>query len=206
MIGVIKNECSKYGQEYEQNEKYLCIREDMLDLKIRKNEWLENCKQYRYLRIVIENSGCDTTKFKKRIVQGRKMVKILKMVFGGVKRSQETKYRIYNTIVKSLLTYRKMKKKRSRIVAVQMDALRRSCGILRRDKIRNEVTKRKMKISKTVQREIKRRQLIWYGHHTCQVFRKKRICSVFQGLFTKIHFKAKMFFFLFFLTFSTLHF
>ena len=47
---------------------------------------------------------------------------------------------------------------------VELDALKSSCGILRSDRIKNEVMKRKMKICETVEGKIQRRQLIWYGH------------------------------------------
>ena len=37
---------------------------------------------------------------------------------------------------------------------MEIDGLKRSCGISRRDRIRNEVMRRKMKISETVYEEI----------------------------------------------------
>ena len=46
---------------------------------------------------------------------------------------------------------------------MEMDALRRSCGVSRKD-IKNDVIKKQMKVDETVEEEIQRRQLIWYGH------------------------------------------
>ena len=49
------------------------------------------------------------------------------------------------------------------IAALEINALRRCCGILRRDRIRNEVIERQIKISETVEEEILKRKIIWYG-------------------------------------------
>ena len=45
-----------------------------------------------------------------------------------------------------------------------MGAPRRSFGILRKDRIRIEVIKRKMKINLIFEKEIQKRQLVRYGH------------------------------------------
>ena len=55
-------------------------------------------------------------------------------------------------------------KEKREIAALKMDALRRSLKISRRDRIKNKVIKTKIKISETVEEEIQRKQLIWYGH------------------------------------------
>ena len=86
--------------------------------------------------------------------------------------TRNRKYRIYtytHTIVKSILTYgceawRMTKREEKEVVAVEMDALRRSCGISRKDRIKNDVIKKEIKVGETVEEEIQRRQLIWYGH------------------------------------------
>ena len=45
-----------------------------------------------------------------------------------------------------------------------MDALRRSLGISRRDRIRNETIKQRMGIEGDVIQEVNIKQLTWYGH------------------------------------------
>ena len=47
---------------------------------------------------------------------------------------------------------------------MEMDTLRRVCGISIRDRIRNEVINEKKKIRERVDEEIQRRYLISYGH------------------------------------------
>ena len=97
-----------------------------------ENEKVENCKLYRYLGILIENDGHDNTEIKNRIAQGRKAVKRLNSIWWSKEITRNRKYRIYNTIVKSILTYgceawRMTKREEKGVVAVEMDALRRSC-------------------------------------------------------------------------------
>ena len=101
--------------------------------------------------------------------QGRKAVKRLNSIWWSEEITRNRKYRIYNTIVKSILTYgceawRMTKREEKGVVAVEMDALRRSCGVSRKDRIKNDVIKKEMKVGETVEEEIQRRQLIWYGH------------------------------------------
>ncbi|XP_045466631.1 uncharacterized protein LOC123675327 [Harmonia axyridis] len=50
------------------------------------------------------------------------------------------------------------------IEAVEMDVFRRSLGISRRDRVRNEEVKLRMGVEGSVTTDIERRQLIWYGH------------------------------------------
>ena len=55
--------------------------------------------------------------------------------------------------------WRGREKEKRGISAVEIDALKRSCGISRMDRIRNEVMQTKMKTRETVEKEIQRRQL-----------------------------------------------
>ena len=52
----------------------------------------------------IENNGRDNAEFKNRIVQGRKIIKILKNIWCSEEITNNRKYRIYNIIVKGILT------------------------------------------------------------------------------------------------------
>ena len=79
--------------------------------------------------------------------------------------TRNRKHKIYDTVVKNILTYgfeaRKMTKKENKgIAAVEMGVLRKFCGISRRARMENKVTKRKMKISATIEEEIRRRQFM----------------------------------------------
>jgi hypothetical protein len=45
-----------------------------------------------------------------------------------------------------------------------MDALRRSCRISRKDKIRNVTIRQQIGLEETIIKEIEQNQLTWYGH------------------------------------------
>jgi hypothetical protein len=80
-----------------------------------------------------------------------------------------TKLAVYNAIVKSILTYGAetwtvKQKHRNKLLAAEMDYLRRSARISRMDKIRNEAIRTKMGIKKNIVQEIEEQQLRWSGH------------------------------------------
>jgi hypothetical protein len=80
-----------------------------------------------------------------------------------------TKLLIYKLIVKSILTYGAetwtiKQKHRRKLLAIEMDHLRRSARISRMDRIRNETIRTKMGMKKNILQEIEEQQLRWYGH------------------------------------------
>jgi hypothetical protein len=80
-----------------------------------------------------------------------------------------TKLTVYNAIVTSILTYGAetwtvKQKHRNKLLATEIDYLRRSERISRLDKIRNEAIRTKMGIKKNIAQEIEEQQLRWYGH------------------------------------------
>jgi hypothetical protein len=80
-----------------------------------------------------------------------------------------TKLLIYKSIVKSILPYGAetwtMKQKHIRkLLATEMDYLRRPARISRMDRIRNETIGTKMGMKKNILQEIEEQQLRWCGH------------------------------------------
>jgi hypothetical protein len=76
---------------------------------------------------------------------------------------------IYNSIVKSVLiygaeTWSLYKEDRRRIKATEMDALRRSATIYKKEKKTNEYIRGKMDAQDMILDDITRIQLICYGH------------------------------------------
>lgn len=61
-------------------------------------------------------------------------------------------------------TWRITERNRQRLEATEMDALRRSAGVSRRERIRNEEIREQMGVQDTIMKDVERRQLIWYGH------------------------------------------
>jgi hypothetical protein len=50
------------------------------------------------------------------------------------------------------------------VEATEMDALRKSCRISRKDKIRNVTIRQQIGLEETIIKEIEQNQLTWYGH------------------------------------------
>jgi hypothetical protein len=75
---------------------------------------------------------------------------------------------IYNILIKSSLlygseTWRITENNKRRVKATEMDALRRSSGISRKERIRN-VTIRQQTGPENIKKDIEQNQLTWYGH------------------------------------------
>lgn len=47
---------------------------------------------------------------------------------------------------------------------LEMDMLRRSCSVSRRERVTNERIKQLMGVEDTIAENIERKQLAWYGH------------------------------------------
>ena len=76
---------------------------------------------------------------------------------------------IYNALIKSSLlygseTWRLTENNERRVEATEMDALRRSSRISRKDRIRNVTIRQQIGLEETVIKEIEQNQLTWYGH------------------------------------------
>lgn len=92
------------------------------------------------------------------------------MVFYGIKESHKKwKFIKYKTLIKSSLLYGAetwglMERYAKKVEAVEMDAIRRSLRISRRERIRNKTVREQMCIQGTIKEDIEQRQLVWNGH------------------------------------------
>ena len=82
---------------------------------------------------------------------------------------KERKLNIYNALIKSSLlygseTWRITENDKRRVEATEMDVLRRSSGISRKDRNRNVTIRQQIGLEETVIKEIEQNQLTWYGH------------------------------------------
>ena len=76
---------------------------------------------------------------------------------------------IYNALIKSSLlygseTWRLTENNKIRVETTEMDALRRSSRISRKDRIRNVTIRQQIGLEETIIKEIEQNQLTWYGH------------------------------------------
>jgi len=77
-------------------------------------------------------------------------------------------YIAYVYIESSLLygseTWRLTENKKIRVEATEMDALRRSSRISRKERIKNVTIRKQIELEETIIKEIEQNQLTWYGH------------------------------------------
>ena len=76
---------------------------------------------------------------------------------------------IYSALIKSSLlygaeTWRLTENNKRRVEATEMDVLRRSSRISRKDRIRNVTIRQQTGLEETIIKEIEHNQLTWYGH------------------------------------------
>jgi hypothetical protein len=82
---------------------------------------------------------------------------------------KERKLNIDNALIKSSLlygseTWRLTENNKRRVEDTEMDALRRSYRISRKDRIRNVTIRKRIGLEETIIKEIEQNQLTWYGH------------------------------------------
>ena len=82
---------------------------------------------------------------------------------------KERKLNIYNALIKSSLlygseTWRLAENNKRRVESTEMDALRRSTRISRKERIRNVTIRQQIGLEETIIKEIEQNQLTWYGN------------------------------------------
>lgn len=124
---------------------------------------------YKYLGTIISSDGASTQEIKSRINQGRVVTSQLNSVLWSNQIKEDTKIRIYKSIVESIVTYgaevwettEQMKKK---LLAMEMGYWRRCCKLTLLDKVRNEHIRNRMNIATSIIDTIEAKKLRWYGH------------------------------------------
>jgi len=90
---------------------------------------------------------------------------------------------VYNALIKSSLlygaeTWRLTENNKRQVEATEMDALRRSSRISRKDRIRNVTIRQQIGLEETIVKEIEQNRLTWYGHVTKNGRRKTEQNSI----------------------------
>src|ERR1700733_4837505 len=138
----------------------------------RENRVLEQVTKFVYLGGTLTEDGGCTEDIKRRCG-------LACAAFGGLNKmwkakniSIKTKMKIYHALVEPLLLYGSetwclKKEDERRLLAAEMNWLRRIRGrscCCRREKIRNEVTRRELGVTETIIEQIRKRRLSWFGH------------------------------------------
>jgi len=138
-------------------------------LKLDKDSEIESCQEYEYLGVIFYTSGTDDKEIRSRVIQARKCVACLNGVLWSEDIRKERKLNIYSALIKSSLlygseTWRLTENNKRRVKATEVDALRRSSRISRKERIRNVTIRQQIGLEETIVKEIGQNQLTWYGH------------------------------------------
>lgn len=169
MARKLQEEYNNWGLEINtQKTKYLPIGAEPSSIQLDIDE-VASCNAYSYLGVEFDTSGKDDREIQKRITQARRIIGCLNGILWSNEIGKQRKYNIYETLIKSCLTYgaetwKITEQNRRKLEATEMDVFRRSLGISRRDRIRNDDVRQRMGIDGSIMTDIEQKQLIWYGH------------------------------------------
>jgi len=136
-------------------------------LELDKDSKIEFCQEYKYLGVIFDTSGTDNKEI--RLKQARKCIACLNGILWSKDIRKERKLNIYNALIKSSLlygseTWRLTENNKRRVEATEMDALRRSSRLSRKERIRNVTIRQQIGIEEPIIKEIEQNQLTWYCH------------------------------------------
>jgi len=102
-------------------------------------------------------------------MQARKCIACLNGLLWSEDIRKERKLNIYSALIESSLlygseTWRLTENNKRRVKATEMDVLRRSSRISRKERIRNVTIRQQIALKEPIRKEIEQNQLTWYGH------------------------------------------
>jgi len=138
-------------------------------LKLDKDSEIESCQEYKYLGLIFDTSRTDDKEIRSRVIQERKCIACLNGMLWSEDIRKERKLNIYSALIKSSLlygseTWRLTENNKRRVEATEMDVMRRSSRISRKERIRNVTIRQQIGLEETIIKEIEQNQLTWYGH------------------------------------------
>jgi len=138
-------------------------------LKLDKDSEIEFCQEYKYLGVIFDTSEIDDKEMRSRVIQARKCIACLNRILWSKDIRKERKLNIYNALIKSSLlygseTWRLTENNKRQVEATEMDDLRRSSRISRKETIRNVTIRQQTELEEPIIKEIEQNQLTWYGH------------------------------------------
>jgi hypothetical protein len=116
--------------------KYLVVGDRHNNNLVINGQVIEVCDNYKYLGVTISDEGSSKKELSNRIGQAKQAIKKLNSILWTNNIKKQTKERIYEAIVESILLYRSevweiTKRDKQRLEAVEMDFMRRSCRVSR---------------------------------------------------------------------------
>lgn len=168
---IWKTELEKQGLKINiEKTKVMSVGEKGSNILIKLNgSIIEQTDSYRYLGVMLHESGRNEAELNNRVESAMKIYYALNKKFIRKKEiTARTKMSVYNTVFKPILTYGSeswvlTQSQRSKIQAVEMKYLRGVRGVTKMDKMRSDKIRHELK-TEPVLESIKRRQLRWFGH------------------------------------------
>lgn len=143
---------------------------ERLEVKL-EGEKLEQVTEFVYLGGLIEENGKCTKDIKRRIGLASATFGRLNKMWKSQNISLKTKVKLYGALVIPVLLYGSecwslRREDERRLLVAEMSWLRGMLGRSRRDKIRNERTRKELGQEDTIIDRIRKRRLRWFGHVT----------------------------------------
>jgi len=171
MVRKLEEEYTKNGLEInlKKTEYLATTEEEVRDLEVDENRQIKGTDKFKYLGFLISKNGTTEGEISNRLGQTRTCIRQLNPVLWDRHITKHTKTIIFQTIVRSIMTYGAEnwilnKKYKNKVTATEMEYWRRSCRVTKMDRIRNEEIKRRMGINDDVLGYIEEKRLSWYGH------------------------------------------
>nr|CAI5864969.1 unnamed protein product [Callosobruchus analis] len=130
---------------------------------------IKGVKCSKYLGIIFNKKGNSENEIQERINRGRAVTRTINSLLWNKKITRATKKRMYSSLVQSVTLYGSelwdvTKASKNKLMATEMDFLRRSCGRSRLERVRNDDIRMQMHMERHIHEDIEKRQLTWFGH------------------------------------------
>ena len=134
-----------------------------------KEQQLQQTENFVYLGGNISTNDGSGKDIERRIGLARGMLQTLNRIWTSKELSKQTKMRVYETLVKSVLLYNSetwtlKERDKSRLRVFEMTCLRKIEGVTRRDRIRNEEIRGRLHVQQDIVGDIAKRRLRYFGH------------------------------------------
>jgi hypothetical protein len=108
-------------------------------LKLEKDGEIEFCQEYKYAGVIFDTSGTGDKEIRSGLIRERKCVECLNGILWSKDMRKERKLNIYIALTKSSIlygfeTWRLTENNKRRVEATEMNALRRSSRISRKER------------------------------------------------------------------------
>ena len=171
MLSRLYAEYQKWGLEVSiKKTEYLAVNSNaQFEVLLNDEICIKQVEEFKYLGVLVDRQGIGDTELKHRTKSARKVIGSLNMLWWDKHISSKNKKRIGQTMVESVLCYGSeiwalKEEDKRKLLAIEMDYLRRSARVSRLQRVRNEEIRNRMKATESVIQRVEKRGLRWFGH------------------------------------------